>query len=226
MNIITNYLEVKKTARYSTFGNLTSQTKYFWFFLHGSNMQCEQVLYKFADFDPTTHFVVAPEGLSRTYQKGFGGDTVAIWMTKRDRLKEISDFSNYLSALYRQYSDQIPSDATKIVAGFSQGGTTMYRWLDNTKEELDFLIAYSTWVPEDIDLTKSKTPLQEITKIFTYGLQDEYLTEERVSLINANMEKNNLLHSMEEYDGTHRIDKGQLKVLFEKYIKVPGLPDA
>ena len=93
MEIKTHHIVTPKTARYSAYGNLSSKTKYFWFVLHGSNMLSEQMLYKFKEFDPETHFVIAPEGLSRFYVNGFGGEVVASWMTKRDRLEEIHDFS-------------------------------------------------------------------------------------------------------------------------------------
>ena len=96
MELKTDYFISPKTARYSTYGELTASTKYFWFALHGSKMLCEQMLYKFKDFDPKEHFVVAPEGLNRFYEKDFGGPVVASWMTKRDRLHEIKDNGNYL----------------------------------------------------------------------------------------------------------------------------------
>ncbi|MFQ3349793.1 MAG: hypothetical protein ACI87X_000579, partial [Candidatus Arcticimaribacter sp.] len=100
MELNTHHLITPKTARYSTYGKMSTKTKYFWFVLHGSNMLAEQMLYKFKEFDLETHFVVAPEGLSRFYLNGFGGDVVSSWMTKRDRLEEIHDFSVYCSTLF------------------------------------------------------------------------------------------------------------------------------
>ena len=91
MEIKTNYFISPKTARYSTYGELTPSTKYFWFALHGSKMLCEQMLYKFKNFDPKEHFILAPESFNRFYEKDFGGPVVASWMTKRDRLHEIKD---------------------------------------------------------------------------------------------------------------------------------------
>ena len=83
MEIKTQYFTTAKTACYSTFGELSASTKYFWFALHGSKMLCEQMLYKFKDFDPKEHFVVAPEALMRFLRKDFGGPVVASWMTKK-----------------------------------------------------------------------------------------------------------------------------------------------
>lgn len=218
LNITTHHILVTKQARYSSYGLLTAKTKYFWFALHGTKMFCEQMLYKFQDFNPDEHFVIAPEGLSRFYLKGFGGDVVATWMTSRDRLKEIEDLSNYLSKLYNLYTAQLPAGCTKTVIGFSQGGTTALRWLHNTAVKLDFLINYSAWIPEDIDFRQAQTELPAVKKIYTYGTEDEFLTTERVAAVRTVIDKSGLNFNMHAYKGTHRIEKQQLKFLFEKYI--------
>ena len=69
MELSTQYHITQKTTRYSTYGKLTPTTKYFWFALHGSKMLCEQMIYKFKEFDPSEHFVVAPEAMHRFYEK-------------------------------------------------------------------------------------------------------------------------------------------------------------
>jgi predicted esterase len=216
INIQTNYFQTQKTARFSTYGELTSETKYFWFVLHGSKMTCEQMLYKFAEFNPKEHFVVAPEALNRFYANGFGGDVVASWMTKRDRLEEINDFSTYLQKLYQKYLGDLPKSCTKIILGFSQGGTTMYRWLHAMPTEADFLIPYSCWIPEDIDLRKSATQLNQIKTYYTYGIQDQFLSAETISKVQEVINKNYLDITFYPYDGDHRVSKEQLKFLFEK----------
>ena len=219
MEIKQSYLTVSKTARYSTFGELNPKTKYFWLVLHGSNMQCEQVLYKFSDFDPEEHFVVAPEGLNRFYKDGFGGDVVASWMTKRDRLEEIRDFSDYLTKLYQQYLEQLPASCVTVMLGFSQGGTTLYRWLHAQKAVASHIVAYSCSIPEDINLKESATNLNEANLIYTYGKQDQFLTEKRIEQIRGIINENSLRVIMEPYEGIHRIEKNQLAYLFDKYIK-------
>jgi len=218
MDLEIDYIEVKKTARFTTYGKLSQKTKYFWFALHGSKMRCDQILYKFSEFDPETHFIVAPEALSRFYLEGFGGDVVAMWMTKRDRLKEIADFSGYLTALYQKFESQLSPECSKIILGFSQGGTTTYRWLHHDQINVDHLIAYSCWIPEDIDLTLSKTELNATKSIYTYGLQDQFLTADRIEAVNAVIAKNKMDIRFEPYEGMHKISKAQLKNLFDKYI--------
>ncbi len=215
-----NYIKTLKTARYSTWGNLTSETKYFWFALHGSKMLSEQMLYKFKDFDADEHFVVAPEAMNRFYANGFGGDVVASWMTSRDRLDEIDDFNGYLSNLYSKYEGQLSDECKKIVFGFSQGGTTLFRWLNGKVVACDHVLGYSCWFPEDIDLKESKTELQGRDLIYTFGRQDQFLTKDRINALKDVIKINDLNVTIEEYDGDHRVDRQQLNQLFQKYFSV------
>lgn len=219
MQFKTSYIKVQKTARYATYGELSEKTKYFWFCLHGSNMLCEQILYKFSDFNEEEHFVISAEGLSRFYAKGMQGDVVACWMTKRDRLNEIQDFSDYLSQLHEKYSEHLPKGTKRIILGFSQGGTTAYRWLHQTKVKVDYLIPYSCWIPEDINLRESKTKLNDLKTIYTYGIHDQYLNDERIVVLKEIISKNELKISIEPYEGIHRIEKTNLKNLFENFIQ-------
>ncbi len=218
MDIKTKHLSVRKTARYATYGRLSENTKYFWFCLHGSQMQCEQVLYKFSDFDPAEHFVVAPEALNRQYLKGFGGEAVATWMTSRDRLEEIEDFSNYLTTLYKNLGEQVPASCKKIILGFSQGGTTAHRWLHHSEISAEVLITYSGWIPEDIDLRQNKTDLDKLKLLYTYGTEDVFLSAERMDMQKKVISKNKLDIEILSYRGEHKIDKGQLAFLFESYL--------
>jgi predicted esterase len=215
----TKYIAITKHARYAEFGNLSDKTKYFWFALHGSKMLCEQMIFKFKDFDPQEHYIVAPEALSRFYLEGFGGDVVATWMTSRDRLYEIQDFSNYLTDLYQSIGEQLPKDCQKIILSFSQGVTTSFRWLHASKIDADTLIAYSGWIPEDIDLTESKTSLVDIDILYTHGKSDKFLTENRIKVLKGIISKNKLDIPVIAYEGGHKIDRSHLLNLFNKHIK-------
>jgi len=217
--IKTDHIEVKKTARVSTYGKLSDKTKYCWLVLHGSNMLCEQMLYKFAGFDPEEHFVIAPEAILRAYVKQFGGDVVASWMTKRDRLHEIDDLAYYLNQVVTKYFPQLPEGCKKIVLGFSQGGTMAYRWLNHSKVDLDLLIGYATWLPEEISLKESKTDLKQLKMVYTVGASDPFINEKRLPQVQEVMTKNGLDIPIEMYDGDHRVKKEQLKFLFEKYVE-------
>lgn len=219
MKIDTGYISTTKTVRYSTYGVAPEKAEYFWFALHGSKMLSEQMLYKFSDFDPQKHCVVAPEALHRFYEKDFGGPVVASWMTNRDREQDIADNGNYLTALYNDFVSRLGRDAVKIVLAFSQGGTIAYRWLHRHWVDLDAFIPYACWVPEDIDLKESKTNLKSIRTYMTYGTSDQFITQERVEMIKAILQKNNLNTTLYPFEGTHRIEKQQLNTLFTQHLK-------
>ena len=222
MEIKSHTLQVSKTAHYATYGELTEHTKYFWFALHGSHMLCKQMLYKFKDFNPQEHFVVAPEGLSRFYFKGYSGDVVSTWMTKEDRLVEIEDFSVYLDKLYRSYTERLPKECKKLILGFSQGGTTVFRWLHRRLTQVDTILAYSAWVPEDLDYKDSITDVTSIPIIYTVGLQDEFVTAERIEMQKAIIARGKLAATYELYKGVHKIDRSQLMKIFIKHIRSMG----
>ena len=217
MEISTNYITTPKTTRFATYGKPGPNTKYFWFCLHGSKMVCEQIVYKFSEFNPEEHYIVAPEGMHKLYSEGFGGAVVATWMTKRDRLKEIHDFSVYLSTLYKQESAKV-SQAKRILFGFSQGGTTLFRWMHREQIDADVLLGYSCWIPEDINLKESKTILNDIKKVYTYGKSDKFISEERIAMLKSIVSKNALDMEILAFDGEHKIYKETLKELFHAYV--------
>jgi predicted esterase len=218
LKVETKYLKVLKSARYVTSGILSEKTRYIWIAMHGSHMVCEQMISKLKDFDPVEHFVVAPEGLSRFYAKGFSGEVVSTWMTSRDRLQEIEDFSNYLTALYHLFPIIKIQPIKTILLGFSQGGTSAFRWLHAQNIDFDYFIAYACWIPEDIDLAASASDLNKMDIIYTYGDQDEFINTSRIESLSKIIAKNKLQLHWESYAGTHRVDKKQLRSLFEKYI--------
>ena len=126
MDIKNHSLTLQKKARYNVYGTLTEETECFWFVLHGSRMLSEQMLYKFKEFDPKKHFVVAPEGLHRFYEKDFGGPVVASWMTKHYRLDDIEDNGNYLHSLIQPLYRTIAYDGQKSYSWFfSRGNDTL-----------------------------------------------------------------------------------------------------
>ncbi|NJL13531.1 MAG: hypothetical protein HC913_11350 [Microscillaceae bacterium] len=98
----THYLSVQKTARFATLHELTDQTRHIWFVCHGYGQLAPYFIQKFAVLPPESHFVVAPEALSRFYMDGFSGKVGATWMTREDRELEIKDYLAYLNQVYKQ----------------------------------------------------------------------------------------------------------------------------
>ena len=166
---------------------------------------------------------------------GFGGEVVASWMTKRDRLEEIHDFSVYCSTLYDSYVQKLPDSCKTIIMGFSQGGVTAMRWLHHLDVTVDFLIPYACWIPEDIDYLTAKTDWNKICKILTYGSEDQFLNEKKIIEIqddvnNKKKEEKDLENDIKKLlvDGGYLINPNvtvrllNAKVTILGEVKIPG----
>lgn len=206
--------KVSRTAHYSTYGELTKQTKYIWFFLHGYGQLSKKTIQKFDFLDEEEHFVVAPEGLSRFYWHS-NNEPVACWMTKEDRYEEIDDFVNYLDALYERFTCHVNQDVKMIVMGFSQGCATAWRWIHARQPKFNVLINWGGWIPEDISYVHLKEYLNDKEIFLCYGDQDKYITDQAMEGIRDVISKNGLVIRIEPFSGTHRIPKD----VFDKFIR-------
>ena len=65
----------------------------------------------------------------------------------------------------------------------------------------------------------AKTDWSKICKIFTYGVEDQFLNEKKIIEIQEICKAGNLDFHHEIYTGDHRVDKKQLKKIFKQYIE-------
>ena len=100
-------IEITKTARYFTLGELNENTKTVWFVLHGYAQTAEDFLESLKPLQQENTFIIAPEGLSRFYWRDFSNNPVASWMTKTDREVDIDDNMKYLSKLYKSLFSKV-----------------------------------------------------------------------------------------------------------------------
>ena len=135
-----NHLTINKTARFFTLGELNEKTKHVWFVLHGWGMDVKSFLTSFEPLLTDEIFFIAPEALNRFYVKGSGGVVGATWMTKEDRLNEIKDYLNYLDDVYELFSLSEYPHAQITALGFSQGASTVTRWVNTSSNKFDTLI--------------------------------------------------------------------------------------
>jgi predicted esterase len=220
MEIENHRISVQKTAYYYTLGSLSNKTRYIWFVCHGYAESAKEFIRKFDFLDPNVHFIVAAEGFSRFYKDGFYGDVVASWMTKEDRLNEINDYANYLQKLYKRITAQAPEEVNIILFGFSQGGSTVYRWITSKFPYFDVYINWAGWIPEDIDYSSSLDYLNSKKIFFLYGLEDSFLPQEKIAELNTFCQDNKLKVKFYHFDGKHRIKTDFLKSFLQKSLKV------
>ena len=84
-----HHLNVNRTARYYTIGDLENKPNEVWFVLHGHMYLAKQFIRYFRVLETDRRLIVAPEGLSRSYVNHKERRVGASWMTKEDRLNEI-----------------------------------------------------------------------------------------------------------------------------------------
>ncbi len=210
-----HHLEVKRTARFYTHGNLGEQTKHLIFAIHGYGELAGKFIRPFEQLDPEQFFVVAPEGLNRFYWHSSSRPPVATWMTSTDRLHEIKDYVNYLNQLYQKIVTEIPSNVPpKVhVLGFSQGVATITRWLADGQIKADSMILWAGKMAHDLDWSAAQPIFQQMDVHLVYGLQDKYLGYLDIDNYLKDLDSKKLNPNILTFEGNHVVDLETLKNL-------------
>lgn len=195
-------LTSEKTFRYYVEGDIHTATKLV-YVLHGYGQLAQYFIRKFLPTNKNI-VIVAPEGMHRFYLKGSSGRVGASWMTKEDRENDIKDNINWLNNLHQKLLAN-KSFEKVIVLGFSQGGATAARWV-NQMEKVDGLIMWATVFPPDLENSIDSTVLR-LKNHFVLGTEDEYFDindQQKVNQFYAEM--NFDIHSfIGEHDINHKI---------------------
>lgn len=207
MDVQDHRLQVPRTARYCQLGEL-STARQLWLVCHGYGQLAPYFIRHFrlaAEQVPGT-VVVAPEGLSRFYLQGNGGRVGATWMTSEDRLTEIEDFSRYLDVLLGQLLPACPPDVQVTVLGFSQGATTVSRWLLRGSFTPAHLILWAGAFPEDVDPAAAAALLTRLPHLTVVcGDADNYLSEARVNAQLELLRRHGARPEMRWFAGKHEL---------------------
>lgn len=202
-----HHFTTPRTARYFTLGNLNENTKDIWLVVHGYAQLAKTFIHHFETMVNEENYFIAPEGLSRFYAKGFGGNPVASWMTSEDRLTEITDYVNYLEHLMQQIIPAGYSGKIKVL-GFSQGVATVTRWMHVSAIPVDELIIYAGQVANELtDPVSEKLIHTKVT--YVTGTRDPLLTPEQKENVHKLMQQLNA--RIIEFEGGHEIKREALK---------------
>lgn len=209
-------IKIQKTAHYYTLGQAGKEVTDFWIVCHGYGQLASRFIQKFTGIIDEQTFVLAPEGLSRFYWDGFGGDIVSSWMTSADRLDEIEDYTRFIKALYDEYRPQFAKNVRIHLLGFSQGCATQCRWVMQELPEFDNLILWAGLLPEDINYKAKEAYFKSKNLYFIYGKADPYLTSKRVDWLTHFAKAQGLEYETLTFEGKHTVDRGFLKTIAEK----------
>ena len=199
-------VKIPTTAHYYTIGKPSKSVRQVFFVLHGYGQLASQIIHKF-DAVAADTLVIAPEGLSRFYWDEKKGIVGASWMTKKDRLVAIEDYSRYLQYLYDLFVPQLHEEVVINILGFSQGGATAVRWLADTKTTVHNLILWGAGFPMDINYLDEQEYWEVLKKCVVIGKQDEYITAARLEKQAAFCEEQQLNFKSIWFEGKHVIDR-------------------
>jgi len=198
---------VNKTAIYHSLGDIKS-ANIIWFVLHGYGMLAKYFVNKFKPIVNDSNCVIAPEGLSKFYTKGFYGKVGATWMTKEDREGEIKDYINYLNQLYETIIKENDNVNLKInIVGFSQGGSTASRWVANGQLKINNFILWSSVFPDEMQF---ETFGKNFKTFIIFGNNDEFSTYENIKKQETLLQKSNFDFKLIEFIGVHNIPEDVL----------------
>ncbi|HMO41010.1 MAG TPA: hypothetical protein PKC76_03030 [Saprospiraceae bacterium] len=211
--ITSHTISIAKTAHYYTIGEPGPQIRRCWLVCHGYGQLARFFIRKFDAIAAPDTLIIAPEGLSRFYTEGLTGKVGASWMTKEDRLVEIEDYAQYLSALYAHFIPRLAPDVQIVLLGFSQGCATQVRWMMRDFPRFDALVLWAGLLPEDLDYRPHQAYFTGKALHFVYGLSDPFLNPERIAKHDELLAAQKLAFQVHTFEGVHTVDRVALRQL-------------
>ncbi|RKQ49262.1 putative esterase [Roseivirga pacifica] len=197
-------------ARYEVLGEPSDKIEHLWFVCHGHGQLAKFFIRKFNHLDDGKHLIVAPEGLFRYYLQGFTGRVGATWMTKEDRVSDINNYLNYLSAVMGAVKQKLNPDVKTTLLGFSQGAATISRFATQTDVAFDRLVLWAGIFPPDLPPLESHRKLNDKACFLVCGMQDPFLTPERIAEQRAIADTINIHPQEITFEGEHVLDEAVL----------------
>ena len=215
------HITVPRSARYAILGSLDADLSEVWFVCHGHGQLAARFLSRFLPIESPRRLFIAPEALSRYYLSPPkagphppGTPVGASWMTSEDRESEIEDYVSYLDLLHDEVFSVV--DRTKVrlwVLGFSQGASTVVRWVVRGKVEPDRVIVASGMLPAELDETAAMRLVAPGSLTVTFGDDDEFANPERIRTEEAKLKELRIPYEMIRFKGGHTITPALLEQL-------------
>lgn len=206
-----NAISVQRTARFFTLGDASGNAQRLIFACHGYGQLAGQFIYKFTEQLDSATLVVAPEALSRFYLDQTYGRIGASWMTREDRDNEIADYCAYLTLLFDQIKTQAVSPEARIVfLGFSQGCTTLTRWMVKERPPFDALVLWGGAFADDMDYLACADYFSGKKIFVVFGDADPFVTPDQIAKLQGFAQVQGLTYEALSFPGKHEIDRAVL----------------
>ena len=214
-----HHLLVPRSARYFTIGAPGPDIREVWFALHGYAQLAASFARQCLPLESPHRLVIAPEGLSRFYigdhTRPATDDTRvgASWMTREDRLNEITNYVEYLDLLCQATLERLPRPVSIHVMGFSQGTATATRWVTRGRVRAHRLILWGAPMPTDLDPVLDGGKLRDLDFVLVVGSEDGFVTPKVVAREEERLAGMGVRHRVVRYGGGHTLDPETLKEL-------------
>lgn len=204
--MIQKELEIRKTARYFLSADSNGKFSKICFALHGYGQLASFFCKKFDHPTLKDTLFICPEGLHRFYLKDSEGRVGSSWMTKEDRLVDISDYVRYLDQLFEEFRPLIKQTSMVGILGFSQGVATACRWLSYSKFQFDFLINWAGAFPPDLPFKNAIEKMADIPVYMVLGDKDEYIKVDKFQEHIESLKTKGFQPISREFEGNHSIN--------------------
>jgi len=177
----------------------TNEIQSILYVIHGYGQLAEEFLKEFIDLKDSSILVVAPEAISKFYNKE--RKTVASWMTAHERLDEINNYCNYLDLLEQSIHSKFGA-LPQSVLGFSQGVSTALRWVYSSKNIFNSLFLVAGSIPPELNPT---IKLKNTRVNFYHGIEDRLMTSTSALTQVELLTKLGFNVGNHDFDGSHEI---------------------
>ncbi len=217
MKIKENSIITKRTARYYTIGELNQETKDVWIVCHGYGQLAKYFIKHFQVWDEEKTFVLAPEALSRFYLNELTGRIGASWMTKDDRENEIKDYISFLDRLYQMVLEKVNIEKVRLnFLGFSQGATTICRFIALSKPKVSNLVLWAGSFPHDLSPKEALPIFSKVPTQLVNGIEDQYLEHLNIDDYEKKLRTIGIQYEITTFEGKHEMNRDVLIKLGKK----------
>ncbi len=215
-----HHITVRRTARYHTLGPLDGSAAHLWIACHGYAQLAGRFMRHLVPLDDGTRLIVAPEALNRFYieskpgRHGPDAKVGATWMTREDRLTEISDYVGYIDTLCDTLLAHVDRERVTITAlGFSQGAATVARWAVHGRTAPDHLILWASPLPPEIDIGAGAEAIVRLRRVsIVVGARDDAAQQALPAELDR-LARLGLQYVLHTFDGGHHLDADTLRAL-------------
>src|SRR5688572_16916923 len=205
------HITVPRTARYAVMGSFDAELREVWFVCHGHGQLAARFLSRFVPVERSDRLFIAPEALSRFYLTNTPNGVHrpdspigASWMTREDREAEIRDQITYLDIVYDEIFRRIERDGVRLwVLGFSQGVSTVIRWLARGKASADKVVLWAGMIPPELEAGPARALWAHAPVTMVVGSTDEFATPKVVAAQEAKLRELEVPFDSIRFEGGH-----------------------